>query len=109
MKTKPTPPPGGEPQTQFAIGQAAAHEALIRTNVEGSCLWCGATLKPARAHDELLARVGLDAVKVVGDYGDGRFCGLRCGYAFGVWAAHLGFRLAERGPGTLAELCTPKR
>jgi hypothetical protein len=33
----------------------------------------------------------------LGDYGDGHFCGLRCGYRFGVRLANLGSRL-KKGP-----------
>jgi hypothetical protein len=96
MKIKPTPPPQGEPQTQFAIGQAAAPPADTRTNAEGDCLWCGKRLKPSRIHSSTAADAGLDGSRLFGAYADGRFCTMRCGYAFGVWAAHLGFRLAPR-------------
>lgn len=51
------------------------------------CQWCG---KPLRRYRY---RVGgksqIDCVKPEeqwGDYGDNKFCGLNCGYAYGVWA-----------------------
>lgn len=58
-----------------------------RTNLPDTCLWCGKRLRTARFAQP-------DARK--GDYQDGAFCGLRCGYMFGVWAAKLGFRLEKR-------------
>jgi len=55
-----------------------SHQANVykRTNAEGTCLWCGRRLR-----------------KGVGDYRDEAFCGLRCGYMFGVAAATNQFRL----------------
>jgi hypothetical protein len=37
-----------------------------------------------------------------GDYRDGHFCGLRCGYAFGVRLADLGNRLVPSSETTLS-------
>lgn len=44
------------------------------TNEPGTCRWCGRKLRAAR-----FAWFGNGR----GDYGDGYFCGLRCGYLFG--------------------------
>lgn len=56
------------------------------------CLWCGRKLRAERAWSERMNRP-----RARGDYGDNAFCGLRCGYAFGVYAADKGFRFAPRG------------
>jgi hypothetical protein len=71
---------------------------------DGRCRWCGRKLK----HRRIIAS---DADKdnptykveghhfatiqdaLPGGYGDGHFCGLRCGYQFGVRLADLGRRL----------------
>ena len=47
------------------------------------CLYCGRTLRRTSHAEE--ARQG--------DYGDNAFCGLRCGYMFGVAFASFGHRL----------------
>lgn len=51
----------------------------------GFCLYCGNKLRKERRGAGL------------GDYGDGFFCGLRCGYAWAVGAARLGHRLVKKG------------
>jgi hypothetical protein len=48
------------------------------------CLWCGRKLPSVKRHRVNLGR---------GTYGDGFFCGLRCGYMFGIIAAGTGMRL----------------
>jgi len=57
---------------------------LNRTNARGTCLWCGKKLGIARD-------VSLQPNR--GDYGDNAFCGLRCGYSFGIASAMNEFRL----------------
>lgn len=52
------------------------------TNEKGTCCWCGRKLRRQRF-----------GKKDWGDYGDGFFCGLRCGYQFAVMHAELGHRL----------------
>lgn len=63
---------------------------------EGTCLWCGRKLRP---YPHRNADYNKDSGKELGDYGDGHFCGLRCGYAFGVRLADLGRRLVKVGEG----------
>lgn len=58
-------------------------ELTHRTNAPGTCLWCGTTLRKPRFTD--------DGSR--GDYRDNAFCGLRCGYSFGVVLARHGERL----------------
>ncbi len=57
------------------------------TNADGSCLWCGRKLRAPR-YPGAAADFGRR-----GDYADGAFCGLRCGYSFGVTLARIGKRL----------------
>ena len=66
----------------------------------GCCLWCGAKLakrfdlghvdpaNPVSGFRKL-------ATFKLGRYGDGFFCGLGCGYKFGVRLAQLGGRLRD--------------
>lgn len=56
--------------------------------IKPACLHCGKTLRkyPYRKLEWAKGREW-------GDYGDGAFCGLRCGYAYGVEAARV---LTER-------------
>jgi len=49
------------------------------------CLWCGRKLRKRNRS------------RLPGDYGDGAFCGLRCGYMFGVAMAEFGKRLKPTG------------
>lgn len=60
-------------------------DEIHRTNEPGTCLWCGKKLRKSKIHN--------GAFK--GDYSDNAFCGLRCGYSFGVTFASLGRRLKE--------------
>src|SRR5688572_4901824 len=55
----------------------------------GTCLWCG---DPLRAHWRVTADDNLQP-EGYGEYADNAFCGLRCGYAFGVEMAMRGRRL----------------
>ena len=54
----------------------------------GACLWCGAKLRAPKAHLTEAQRAGAR-----GDYADNAFCGLRCGYSFGLQLALFGRRL----------------
>lgn len=67
-----------------AVGR---HHIPARTNKPGTCLFCGRKLRAYRFphHFENPDRRG--------DYGDNAFCGLRCGYRFGLAFAVLGRRL----------------
>ena len=54
-----------------------------RTKIERpKCRMCGLPLRRYRHRDEEWGKG-----REWGDYGDGHFCGLRCGYEFGVIAA----------------------
>ena len=65
-------------------------------SVKGTCLWCGRKLRAYRwRHKDYAKAQG----KEWGDYGDGHFCGLRCGYQFAVRLADLGKRLVRVGEG----------
>jgi hypothetical protein len=105
------------------------------TGEPGTCRWCGRVLRfkahmfdwPAGQPEPVLpegARVtrrrvpgrflhgSVDYVlegQPGGDYRDGHFCGLRCGYAFAVRLADLGARLTTSGGSvtTRAERSTP--
>lgn len=92
-----TPPTIVTPLTYGdAVAQAdAAVDIRIRmavapvsnpSNTPSTCLWCGRRLRRPRH----VLREHL------GDYGDNAFCGLRCGYAFGVTFAGFGHRLQPR-------------
>lgn len=69
------------------------------TGIEGTCLWCGRKLRQKWTWD--WNKAGHDVIKESrrkrydkpGDYGDGFFCGLRCGYDFGVSMAGFGRRV----------------
>jgi hypothetical protein len=56
-------------------------EEMQRSNEPLTCLWCGKKLRKSKHMDER------------GDYGDNAFCGLRCGYSFGVAMEKNGHRL----------------
>jgi len=53
-----------------------------------TCRWCGRKLRPCRY-------TGSNDPVVYGDYGDGYFCGLRCGYRFAVTFAAKGHWLQQ--------------
>lgn len=73
----------------------------------GTCLWCGRrltrqTVLDSRAEEQMrkagligdeLYRASLRPASKPGRYYDGFFCGLRCGFQFGVRMAELGRRL----------------
>jgi len=58
----------------------------------GTCRWCGRTLR-AYWHD----RKEPIEKRRRGDYGDGMFCGLRCGYLYGLAAIKVG-TILEKNP-----------
>jgi hypothetical protein len=58
------------------------------SNDLGTCRWCGRKLRPYPYRDEPWAQG-----QELGGYGDNHFCGLRCGYEFGLRFAELGKRL----------------
>lgn len=81
------------------------------TNKPDTCVWCGQKLrwkthgvsKPIDMpweewwkHPD--SKVNERRYDKPGDYGDGFFCGLRCGYMFGERLAQLGRRLQGRTP-----------
>lgn len=70
------------------------------SNEPGTCLWCGHKLRQGKGTfvDDPTAPSGRrfdgDALMAkLGGYADGFFCGLRCGYLFGVEFAGFGRRL----------------
>lgn len=63
------------------------HPKIRRTNDEGTCIWCGRKLRLKLYNNTQENR---------GDYMDNAFCGLRCGYSFGVALASHGYRLQPR-------------
>jgi hypothetical protein len=63
-------------------------------NAPGRCKWCGRKLRKKFDYEHIEPTPTssfrkLDTFKF-GDYGDGHFCGLRCGYEFAVWYADRG-------------------
>lgn len=70
----------------------------------GTCLWCGRKLRRttvlASPGDPgarpLGARTWVRPAAGLGAYADDCFCGLRCGYQFGLRRAQLGDRLQKR-------------
>jgi hypothetical protein len=75
--------------THIALCYRVVHRNLMRprTNKAGTCLYCGRRLRKAPAP------YGAEGYR--GDYADNAFCGLRCGYSFGVALAAHGRRLVE--------------
>jgi hypothetical protein len=79
------------------------------SNEPETCLWCGRKLKwktykkdkPREMTWEewLKTPESKESVRFhdkPGDYGDGVFCGLRCGYQFGVAMANFGRRIKPK-------------
>lgn len=71
------------------------------TNKPGTCVWCGRVLRfRSEAFDReghwIKDRSKRPRKQKGGDYHDGFFCGLRCGYLFGVQMATFGRRLNPR-------------
>lgn len=73
------------------------------SNKPETCLWCGRKLRrKMQAFDKdgkyLKPKDRTEpAYDAGGSYGDGYFCGLRCGYLFGEQMAKFGRRIAPRG------------
>ena len=65
------------------------------TGEPGTCFWCGRRLRrktvPAEPAEPGAAKIG--AQSRLGGYQDDTFCGLRCGYQFGLRMAELGRKL----------------
>lgn len=59
------------------------------TTLPGRCIWCGYKLRRESHH----SAAAHNREAALGDYGDGVFCGLRCGYQFGQAFAGFGRRL----------------
>jgi hypothetical protein len=67
------------------------------SNKPETCRWCGRVLRRHRQHDpnfrvdihNLGARAKMPFYSKGGDYHDGFFCGLRCGYMYGVRMAEI--------------------
>lgn len=60
-----------------------------------TCRWCGRTLRwvksaftPGNKGVPIPVKERPNMYSKPGDYGDGHFCGLRCGYQFGVRIAN---------------------
>lgn len=77
------------------------------TGKPGTCLWCGDKLKhgtvtadESQRDDPTYKSVAPHYATVraarSGSYQDDKFCGLRCGYRFGLRMAELGKRLKAR-------------
>jgi len=62
------------------------------SNKAGTCLWCGHKLRRESKHKAKAYK----REQQLGDYGDGYFCGLRCGFQFGEAFANFGRRLNPR-------------
>ena len=58
------------------------------TNAPHTCVWCGRKLR---------RRLDNPTGRQYGDYGDGLFCGLRCGFDFALRVARLGHRFEPGG------------
>lgn len=80
-------------------------QAFGATNQPGTCLFCGRKLrcgtreaKPGEEGNPTWKSYGGNYATVrnemPGSYADGKFCGLRCGYQFGLRLAQLGRRLS---------------
>lgn len=61
----------------------------------GACLWCGDKLRGVGA---AIVKASPELAGMKGDYGDNAFCGLRCGYCFGLQLAVFGRRLQVTKP-----------
>ena len=81
-------------------------QRFVATNKPDTCIWCGRKLRrPSTVkhgtivngkwmpYDEPIREYLHDKR---GDYGDGLFCGLRCGYQFGEAMGNYGRRLQPK-------------
>jgi hypothetical protein len=57
---------------------------------DGFCRWCGRKLRAFKFANEAYWK---DKGMKLGGHGDNHFCGLNCGYSFGLWFARDGKRL----------------
>lgn len=73
------------------FGGARPHDPPQPEDQSQRCLWCGRRLRSPKHATAAEVKEGHR-----GDYADNAFCGLRCGWAFGVTAARLGLRLEPR-------------
>lgn len=67
------------------------------SNLPGSCRWCGRALRKSRDGKRL------------GDYGDGFFCGLRCGHDFAVRMSELKNKFSARRKDIVTRKQSPKK
>jgi len=73
-------------RTAVMLAGGSVDPGSPETREKPCCIWCGQMLRiapQARRKAVENREVRLER----GDYGDGFFCGLRCGYAFGVGVA----------------------
>ena len=70
------------------------------TGHAGTCLWCGSKLRAYRWRDSSHAKKDAQGNALRGGYNDGFFCGLRCGYEFGVTLAKHGRRVEPAAKAT---------
>ncbi len=71
-------------------------QIISRTNEPGTCLWCGRKLHKHFSRDWPINQLHPSESKTLdgyGDYADNAFCGLHCGYEFGISMAAGGKRL----------------
>lgn len=81
-----------DPEIRIRFRVGAAFGAFGEPGEEAGtrCLWCGKKLRQVRFPQFIRDHGG--AVPK-GGYGDNAFCGLRCGYSFGVAVASTGTRI----------------
>ena len=78
------------PRTGIGPGKSRSFAEKGDPAAPGVCLWCGTGLRLAKVANHPTIDSHRDAR---GDYGDNAFCGMRCGYFFGLRLAILGSRL----------------
>jgi len=66
------------------------------SNEPGTCKWCGNELRKAWKGYQTDDQIAAGEPRPLGDYADGHFCGLRCGYRFGRAFADFGKTLNPR-------------
>ena len=75
------------------------HWAFAATGEPGTCLWCGRRLRHETVIDPASDEPypgNLVRAEKAGRYQDDIFCGLGCGYRFGVRVAELGTCLISK-------------
>lgn len=80
------------PALRFSAARAGARPFASQGDptAPGCCAWCGSGLRAFRWRELENAKA---AGAVRGDYGDGVFCGMRCGFAFALEIVDKGTRL----------------